>query len=169
MPSSGRPNGSNDDDDLLALMQRVVVDLAVLAPIGLVKRARTLIPELIEEGRTTVASAQTIGRFVTPILRKQGKKLVTENVATVRPRRTPTASTPKISAPQSPQAPDSDTGSDTGTGSEPFAGYDHLGSAAVVARLGEFSAAQRRAIRSYEASHRNRRTVLGRLDQLDSH
>ena len=162
MPSSGGPNDSNDDD-LLALLRRVVVDVAVLAPIGLVKRARTLIPELIEEGRSTVASAQTIGRFVTPILRKQGKKLVTGKVGTARPKRTPAASAPKVPAPQTSRAPDIETGS------EPFVGYDHLGSAAVVARLGEFSAAQRRAIGSYEASHRNRRTVLGRLDQLDSH
>ena len=50
---------------------------------------------------------------------------------------------------------------------EPFPGYDRLGSAAVVARLVELSKAERAAVRDYETSKRNRRTVLGRLDQLD--
>ena len=50
---------------------------------------------------------------------------------------------------------------------EPFSGYDHLGSAAVVARLGELSKAERAVVRAYETANRNRRTVLGRLDQLD--
>ena len=50
---------------------------------------------------------------------------------------------------------------------EPFPGYDRLGSAAVVARLAELSKAERAAVRAYETSNRNRRTVLGRLDQLD--
>ncbi len=167
MANSGRPDGDDEQhDDLVTLIQRVVVDLAVLAPIGFVKRARTLIPELIEEGRSTVASAQTIGKFVTPILRKQGTKLVSNKVATVRPKRTkavvPTVPATAATAASAPSA----SGDDVAP--EPFAGYDYLGSAAVVARLGEFSAAQRRGIRSYEASHRNRRTVLGRLDQLDS-
>ena len=164
MPTSERPAGDNDhDDDLIHLLQRVV-DVAVLAPIGFVKRARTLLPELIEEGRSTVASAQTIGRFVTPILRKQGTKLVNEKVASVRPKWAE-RSAPVVVAKATPVRKNADAGPAT---TEPFVGYDYLGSAAVVARLGEFTATQRRAIRSYEASHRNRRTVLGRLDQLDS-
>ena len=52
-------------------------------------------------------------------------------------------------------------------GREPFPGYDHLGSAAVIARLGELDRGERGNVRAYELLHRNRRTVLGRLEQLD--
>ena len=59
------------------------------------------------------------------------------------------------------------TSAATGNGAEPFAGYDLLGSAAVVARLDELTQRQRTAVRAYELGHRNRRTVLGRIDQLE--
>jgi hypothetical protein len=167
---TGSRESDDNGDDLAALVQRVVVDLAILAPIGFVKKARTLIPELVNEGRSTVASAQVIGKFVTPILRKQGTKLVKE---TIRP--TPKPTSPKHTSQKAPSSTDSataaasteDAAADAASVAEPFAGYDHLGSAAVVARLGELSAAQRRAVRVYETANRNRRTILGRLDQLD--
>jgi hypothetical protein len=160
--NTSRPTDEHGDD-LAALISRVVVDLAVLAPIGFVKKARTLIPELVKEGRTTVASAQTIGKFVTPILRKQGTKLVNEKL---RPPSKPGA---KASAPRTTEPVVAvSTSNDTAELVEPFVGYDHLGSAAVVARLAELTAAERRAVRVYEVANRNRRTVLGRLDQLNT-
>ncbi len=168
------PHESDDDrneiDDLAALVQRVVVDLVILAPIGFVKKARTLIPELVNEGRTTVASARTIGRFVTPILRKQGTKLVKQTIrpaATNAPNPRAAAKAPPSDPAGAPSSPESAAPSPAASVAEPFAGYDHLGSAAVVARLAELSAAQRRAVRVYEGANRNRRTVIGRLDQLD--
>ena len=150
--------------------QRAAADLLVFAPIGLVKRARTILPDLVREGRSTVSSARTIGKFVTPIVRKQGAKVVRAKVAELtqpKPRTSAEAAPPapavaKTTAepPLPRQAPAS--------AQEPFPGYDHLGSAAVVARLGELSARERAAVLRYEKANRNRRTILGRIDQLNA-
>lgn len=164
---------------------RDAVDLLFFAPIGFAKRARKLLPDLIREGRSTAASARTIGKFVTPIARTQGTKLVKAKVAEFAestmpksrpgPRSAETAegrlavartAKPKV-APQSATGSAGASSKDSSIPHEPFAGYDHLGSAAVVARLGELSRAERAAVRAYETANRSRRTILGRLDQLE--
>lgn len=188
--------------EVLRDAQRAAVDLLIFAPIGFAKRARSLLPDLIREGRSTAASAKMIGKFVTPIVRKQGTKLVKAKVAEL------TRSTTAAQSPSPAQLPESAGPSPAGTSGpkakvarkrpprpvesspvefsplqlspkepsmlressmlrEPFPGYDRLGSAAVVARLAELSEAERATVRAYETSNRNRRTVLGRLDQLD--
>ncbi len=177
--------GPGVPSELLRDAQRAAVDLLFFAPIGFAKRARKLLPDLIREGRSTAASARTIGKFVTPIARKQGTKLVKAKVAEITgstlpksrpgPRSVETAEGPPASARTAKPkvARPGTTGSaeaspkDPSIPHEPFAGYDHLGSAAVVARLGELSRAERSAVRAYETANRNRRTVLGRLDQLE--
>lgn len=200
--STGAAPGPLLPPELLRDAQRVAVDLLVFAPIGFAKRARSLLPDLIREGRTTAASARTIGKFVTPIARQQGTKLVKAKVAeltrSTAPSRSPrpvpapvppSSSPPAASTPEpvpagtskakakaarkSPPRPakSSVAGSSASrepVSREPFGGYDHLGSAAVVARLGELSRTERAAVRAYETANRNRRTILGRLDQLDS-
>jgi hypothetical protein len=45
-------------------------------------------------------------------------------------------------------------------------GYDALAASQVVERLVGRDAAELRAVRDYEASHRNRRTILGKIEQL---
>jgi hypothetical protein len=45
-------------------------------------------------------------------------------------------------------------------------GYDHLSASDIVAKLAGLDPDERAAIESYERTHRGRRTVLGRLDQL---
>lgn len=195
-PSTRSAGGAGLPPELLRDAQRAAFDLLIFAPIGFAKRARSLLPDLIREGRSTAASARMIGKFVTPIARTQGTKLVKAKVAEltrsttetrssnaspsaesagsrpggtaratakVAPKRLtgPNAASSKEPAPKGP----SPTGP-SGT-REPFAGYDHLGSAAVVARLVELTRAERSAVRAYETANRNRRTVLGRLDQLD--
>ncbi len=184
--STSAADGPAVSSELLREAQRAALDLLFFAPIGFAKQARSLLPDLIREGRSTAASARTIGKFVTPIARTQGTKLVKAKVAEI------TRSTvPKSGVGTRPAAETADggpavaptpkgkivskrrTGSagasskDSSAPQEPFAGYDHLGSAAVVARLGELSRAERAAVRAYETAHRNRRTVIGRLDQLD--
>ncbi len=177
--------GPGVPSELLRDAQRAAVDLLFFAPIGFAKRARKLLPDLIREGRSTAASARTIGKFVTPIARKQGTKLVKAKVAEITgstlpksrqgPRSVETAegrpavvrtAKPKVARPGTTGSAEASP-KDPSIPHEPFAGYDHLGSAAVVARLGELSRAERSAVRAYETAHRNRRTVLGRLDQLE--
>lgn len=49
----------------------------------------------------------------------------------------------------------------------PIAGYDGLTAREVIALLGDLTPDQRRRVRLHEQSHRGRRTILARLDQLD--
>lgn len=48
----------------------------------------------------------------------------------------------------------------------PIPGYDELSASQVVERLAGLSAAELVAVRDYEAGHRKRRTILGKIDQL---
>lgn len=155
---------------------RLLLDVFVYAPIGFVKQANTLVPELIKDGRSTAASAKTIGAFVTPILKRQGEKVLREQLRGAKSASPSTASTTSAArpAPKAPEATPS-TGAahqphstSDAASAEPFDGFDRLGAAAVVARLEELTKAQRATVRRYETANRNRRTVLGRLDQLDA-
>jgi hypothetical protein len=47
-------------------------------------------------------------------------------------------------------------------------GYDQLAASQVVERLVGLSTAELGTVRAYEAAHRNRRTILGKIDQLAS-
>ena len=48
----------------------------------------------------------------------------------------------------------------------PFARYDELSASQVIERLSDAAPELRRAVRTYEASHRNRRAILAGIDQL---
>ncbi len=50
----------------------------------------------------------------------------------------------------------------------PIPGYDALSASQVVERLAGLAASELAAVRSYEAAHRNRRTILGKIEQLES-
>jgi hypothetical protein len=50
----------------------------------------------------------------------------------------------------------------------PIPGYDALSASQVVERLAGLTGADLGAVRDYEASNRNRRTILGKIDQLTS-
>jgi hypothetical protein len=57
----------------------------------------------------------------------------------------------------------------SGTGdSLPIPGYDALSASQVVERLAGLSADELDAVRTYEGSHRNRRTILGKIDQISA-
>lgn len=49
-----------------------------------------------------------------------------------------------------------------------IASYDNLSASQIVQRLGGLSLTELQAIRDYEISHRNRRTILVRIEQLSS-
>jgi hypothetical protein len=50
----------------------------------------------------------------------------------------------------------------------PIPGYDALSASQVVERLAGLVGSELDAVRSYEATHRNRRTILGKIEQLAS-
>ena len=48
----------------------------------------------------------------------------------------------------------------------PIPGYDALSASQVVERLAGLPAGELAAVRAYESAHRNRRTILGKIDQI---
>jgi len=59
----------------------------------------------------------------------------------------------------------------SGPGSDdslPIPGYDALSASQVVERLAGLSSEELGAVRSYEGTHRNRRTILGKIDQISA-
>ena len=79
----------------------------------------------------------------------------------VRPFAEPTvAATPARAAAPSSPAPAGDT--------LPIPGYDALSGSQVVERLAGLSTAELDAVRAYESAHRNRRTILGKIDQISA-
>ena len=58
-------------------------------------------------------------------------------------------------------------GDEPGQEEPPIPGYDQLNAGQVIRRLPTLSAARRRAVADYERRHRNRSTVLARIDALE--
>ena len=50
----------------------------------------------------------------------------------------------------------------------PIPGYDALSASQVVERLAGLSSDELDAVRAYEGAHRNRRTILGKIDQISA-
>jgi hypothetical protein len=50
----------------------------------------------------------------------------------------------------------------------PIPGYDALSASQVVERLAGLSPAELDAVRAYEGAHRNRRTILGKIGQIEA-
>jgi hypothetical protein len=50
----------------------------------------------------------------------------------------------------------------------PIPGYDALSASQVVERLAGLSAEELDSVRTYEGAHRNRRTILGKIDQISA-
>jgi hypothetical protein len=166
------------------------LDLLVFAPVGVALTLAEDLPAIIVKGRqrfeTDVRNARVIGRFV--VTRGQREvagrvsKLVngeptaaTEESPVARPRPAPTpAASPAPAAPPAPAASPAPAPSpkpaadpaDAITVDAALAGYDTLSASQVVRRLESLGPDELRAVHRHEASHRNRRTILNRAQQL---
>jgi len=178
------------DDDRTPLDE--VLEVVVFAPVGLFLAARDAarqeLPKLIEAGRAQitkqVALARMMGHYAVEEAQKDADKRVqqaTDLVAAARERVAPTPS-PDAPAPATPttaekRPPSPETfpevaaplnGSAPEPGSLAIPGYGSLSASQVVQRLAGLSAEQLEAVRNYESTTRGRKTVLGRIAQLQS-
>jgi hypothetical protein len=64
--------------------------------------------------------------------------------------------------------PDAVNGSAAAGDALPIPGYDALSASQVVERLAGLSPSELDAVRTYEGAHRNRRTILGKIDQISA-
>jgi hypothetical protein len=155
---------------------RRAIDLLVFAPVGLALTVAEDLPGLIGKGRqrfeTDVRNARLIGQFVV----NQGQREVVQRVgkllhnaptdageADVDPAPEPPPTDPPTASPKPKPEPDP---ADAVTVEAALAGYDTLSASQVVRRLESLGPDELRAVHRHEASHRNRRTILNRAQQL---
>ena len=157
-----------------------LVELALVVPVEVSSRLVEAVPAVVDK---VPAAAERVKREVV-LARFLGKMVVDQGVRELRARLTPTdapAPMPPVvpTAPKrvtTPEAtPEPEPEPDAGTdGAAPdvsslaLADYDHLSSAQIVGKLDGLVATERRAIERYERAGRRRRTILGKLAQLEA-
>jgi hypothetical protein len=81
------------------------------------------------------------------------------------------ASAPAPKAPATPVTTSTPAAGDTNGSADPLLpipGYNSLSASQVVERLAGLSADELEAVRAFEATHRKRRTILGKIDQISA-
>jgi hypothetical protein len=150
------------------------LETLLFAPVGVLMTVAEDLPGLIDKGRRRVeqeiSNARVVGAFVV----RMGQKDVVQRVGRLfgqdagEPPTAPDEATVSVPAPRLPTPtpkPAADP-ADHAVVEQAFAGYDTLSASQVVRRLESLEPGQLRSVHRYEASHRNRRTILNRTQQL---
>ena len=148
---------------------RRTLDLCVFAPVGVAVTVVEDLPELIAKGRRRVeiqlGNARVVGRFVV----HKGQREVSGRLDEFLGNGSDEAGTGHDGADAPPAPPPArpvpDPAAEAIVGGA-LADYDTLSASQVVRRLESLGPDQLRAVQRYEASTRNRRTILSRADQL---
>jgi hypothetical protein len=153
---------------------RRALDLFVFAPVGVALTMAEDLPALIVKGRqrfeSDVRNARLVGKFVVThgqrdVVGRLSRLLYGNAPATPEPA-APTPAVPSPAAPVSGSAKPTADPADAITVDAALAGYDTLSASQVVRRLESLGSDELRAVCRHEASHRNRRTILNRAQQL---
>lgn len=150
------------------------VDIALYAPLGFLLEARKLLPTFVERGRNQVTMTKIVGKFAVDQGRKEAGKVLTS----ARERSMPAApATPGAAAADSSgsaaagmaaaaQAPTAQSGA--GAADLAIPSYDSLAASQVIPRLESLSPDELSAVARYELDHRARKTILGKISQLQA-
>lgn len=164
------------------------LDLFVYAPVGLAITAAEELPKMIERGRGVLGSSVSAARVIGRVAVNQGKvemsriasqwndlsAVLRSGAASPRPasRREETpaalhdaAPAPAVRRAPSPRAAKRAAAAPATLG---IPGYESLSASQVVSRLDGLTPEQRTAVKEYESSTRGRRTILGRIAQIES-
>ena len=162
---------------------RRTLDLCVFAPIGLAVTAAEDLPDLIAKGRRRVelelGNARVVGRFVVnkgqrrvsgtldELMRSDATREYSETAEEDTASERSGPGVPGTTAAASPTEPPPvrDTAA-AAVVDGALSDYDTLSASQVVPRLESLGTEQLQAVLRYEASHRNRRTILHRASQL---
>lgn len=158
-------------------------DYVFYAPLGFALEARRLLPSFVERGRQQVQMAKMIGRFAVQqgqeqagkhlasaqeqaetILSELGLRVPSDGSAGLHTQRPPAAA-PAVGGSTEPATPAPLQASDASVDLA-IADYDSLAASQVIPRLAGLAPAELDAVRAYEAAHRGRKTILGKVAQL---
>jgi hypothetical protein len=151
---------------------RRTIDLCVAAPVGVAVSVVEELPELIAEGRRRfeleLGNALVVGRFVVNKKQRDLSQALSGLLGNGSPPKTPDggagqAGTPAPSPGSERPAPDPAAAAIVGRA---LADYDTLSASQVVRRLESLGPEELQAVQRYEASTRNRRTILNRAGQV---
>jgi hypothetical protein len=124
-----------------------LLEFALFAPIGLALAFCDNLPKVkpigLKEVNQQISSARMIGTMTVTQARREIEKLLPKS---------PTVADAPIDTVVVPPLP--------------ITNYDSLTAAQIIGLLDALSPAQRNRVAEHETAHRNRRTVLGRIDQL---
>lgn len=164
------------------------LDVLVYAPIGLLFEGASLLPTLVERGKSHVTTARMVGKFAVTSGRGEATKAATKlqdqvadllyRVAEVKlPGAGRDGATPATEAPAGPAAvaddvpvdePPAPSGPAIDVDALAIPDYDGLSASHVVNRLAGLSADELEMVRLYEAANRGRKTILSKIAQLQS-
>jgi hypothetical protein len=151
---------------------RRTIDLCVAAPVGVAVSVAEELPELIAEGRRRfelqLGNALVVGRFVVTKKQRELSQRLSGLLGDGSPPKAPDGAAGPVGAPAPPRgqerpAPDPAAAAIVGRA---LADYDTLSASQVVRRLESLGPEELRAVQRYEASTRNRRTILNRAGQV---
>ena len=173
-----------------------LLDVVLYAPIGFVYEYRKVLPTLVKKGRSQVQLGMFLGRMAASRGGAGAERATADaltTLATVAARgitefgqavglAPPEDDAPPIDvveidpAPPPPprrkkaskKKPGKSAKKSSGAPRLPIAGYDELTAREIVALLDDLTPAQRARLRTHEMSNRNRKTVLAKLDRLES-
>jgi hypothetical protein len=171
----GQP--TSRDRNIVAL----ILDVFVFAPLGLLAESHALFPKLAETGRheveNRIKTARVIGQFAV----QRGRRRAATAVDNIRAAN---ATSPNLASPADTPAPavlDDDEevvipvrgvsdDDDSGIREPDLAipSYDSLAASQVVPRLEGLTPFELESVRRYELAHRGRKTVLGKITNLQS-
>lgn len=171
----------------------LALDLLVYVPVGLAITAAEELPRLAEKGRNRIGNQISMARVVGQFAVGRGRQTIEKRLAGPAPARSWPPSGARVEAPgpyddltnasgpvvpsapapaAGPEDPASTRSAPAPSGPSPdpdalaIPGYDSLSASQVVQRLAGLSGEELSAVRTYEGSHRGRRTILNRIDQL---
>ncbi len=151
---------------------RRTIDLSVAAPVGVAVAVVEELPELIAEGRRRLelqlGNALVVGRFVVNKKQRDLSQRLSGLLGNGSSSKAPDGGVGPVEAPAPPPGaerpvPDPAAAAIVGRA---LADYDTLSASQVVRRLESLGPEELRAIQRYEASTRNRRTILNRAGQV---
>ena len=156
----------------------LVLDALVYVPVGLAVSAKEVLPDLAARGRervgARVTSARIVGQFAVQAGQAQAAKAFNRARAEAQDRlsqRAAPADGPvaaPAAEPTPPPVPPRPATSGPGAETLAIPGYDSLSASQVLPRLEGLAPDELEAVRAYEADHRGRKTILGRITQLQS-
>lgn len=169
------------------------LELLLFAPLGLALSARELLPQLVERGRQQVNGQVTIAKMLGQFAVQQGTveaekafdrartqvQTALEQLGVLNdqqpPRPAAAASASPPPPPRTDRAPtplpvrDERTTAPAAKAPAPelaIPDYDSLSASQVLPRLSALTPSELEAVRSHEAAHRGRKTILSKVAQL---